>query len=207
MKNLIALLFLLTAFNARAVVVSISSFEGTGDYGITNSAGTTLVPTGTGFIAVGYFASIADGNIGTSTISSLNSDFQMFGSANTFNFDGVYSLSNDGGRVGPSGNAGFVNKFIYTVVGNGASLLASTNFLIYKHATQFTTDEGNPLPTDVNAHLGDAGDANFLVGTIDGTIDVGGGNFFTRVKLEAVPEPSSLILASLGVLALLRRKR
>lgn len=207
MRKIIYLALFFTALKAQAVVVSVSSFDGSGQFGITNSGGTTLVSSGSGFLAVGYFESIADGNLATSTVANLNTDFRIFGSSKTFNFTGAYSVSvDDGGRVGPTINTNFVNKFIYTIVGNNSSILLSTEFMIYKHSTQFTADEGFPIDTDIDAYLGDG---SLLVGLQSGTVDMTGGSgpVWDRIQLQPIPEPSTLMLSALGGFALLRRRR
>jgi hypothetical protein len=206
MKVIISSIFLLSAISSQAVIVAVSSLFGTGPYTVTDSAD-ALIPQSGGYVGVGYFLSVADVDLPSTDPSVLGTDFALFGSSTTFGaagFDGLYDFSSDGGRVGAA--SPFFGQSLYTLLGNGATIANSTDFVIFKHTVTFPDDSAAALPADLNAYLGT--DGSFILGSITGdTFDYGGGNVVPIVKMEAIPEPSALLLSAFGILGLLRRKR
>jgi len=198
-------------FAALAMTMNCSGFvvtlQSAFDKAVTDSMG-VVIPNGGGFIATGFFGTLADGNLSTSSSTMLSADFMQFGPSGTFGFGGfggVYQIEADGGLIAPGST--FDTRSVYTVLGNGSTFSGSTDFVIYKHPTLFQTDSADANPKTVVATLGEASGTYLFGGPTGGTVNVGGSAFPAVQMAQAVPEPSTLLLSALGVLALLRRKR
>lgn len=105
----------------------------------------------------------------------------------------------------------FIGQTLYSFIGNGATLSASTEFALYRHMPVLAADPDSPAPASSYSLLLTGG--SLIVGTAT-TVQSTNANLGTNdttvnaVRLSpAVPEPSALILSALGVFGLLRRKR
>lgn len=221
--NLLALAFvalpLLTAQASNTVVTNFTTVAATkpNAHPVMLADGATLIPSGSGTVATGFF-SLADGAItAISTPAAWTTalgSFQQFGTTGTvggasaLNNAGLYKLT--AGQANLAGSA-FDGKNIYTVIGNGASLAASTQVLVFKSTSTFAVD---PTPEGTGPFLGTPPAGSLLLGSF-GTP----GAFYPAglmanitstpaVAVNLVPEPATALL---GVLSLgfgfIRRRR
>jgi hypothetical protein len=147
----------------------------------------TLIPAFNGFIGSDNFQTGVDFLFGTGNIS------------------GAYAFQS------PSFDpTSFIGQTLYTFIGNGTDLMSSTEFALYRHSTTLSADLAPPAPESTYDLLLDGGD--LLIGTAT-TVQSTDANLGTNditvnaVQLAVIPEPSTLLITSLGALALLRRKR
>jgi hypothetical protein len=192
---------------ASITVGNFTDFPNTN--GIANTAGTFLNNT---FVGVGYFNSLNDAQLGAlnpTTFASIltGGEFIQFGSAIGWLGAGVYD-----GSASAAINSGssFIGKGIYTLIGNAATLAASTELLIAKHPGVFAQDA--PLFSAVATLDQSSGNGTVLWGnSAGGALDVGGGSSlasYRTVGVAAIPEPSRAMLAAMGLFAgLVRRRR
>lgn len=162
-----------------------------------------------GYFNLGYDV---NGGLTTATSSGDFTDFitnfnvvtsDILGSGGGSGMDGFYFSSFDYGA--PTGNPP-VGAELYSIIGNGADLMSSTQFAVLMSADSVGLDV--PLPDDNNIILPD--NVTVLLGTAgEALVDFGSGAVLTPSLslVQAIPEPSTLLLSSIGVLALLRRKR
>jgi len=166
------------------------------------------VASGSGFVATGFFTSLSDAQLATSTSATLQGAFQLFGTSGTFGFGGfggVYEVESAGGRIGAA--SAFANQSIYTILGNGTTIGNSTEFVIYKHAGTFQIDDADANDKTFNATLGGAGGAYLMGSVTGGTVEIAGQPFPQVEMAVAVPEPSAALLGLLGAVGLIRRRR
>lgn len=169
-----------------------------------------VVAKDTGFIAIGTFI------ISNAEIASLNSSanidsaFMQFGSGGDFSVtDGAFETlaSGDPDAVFDGVNS-YTGKNVYIVIGNGSSLAASTEFLVWDSGLKFENTEPTGSPDEVTLH---AGTGDLVIGRDDkDTYDLsglGGSATEAAFTLVQVPEPSSTALLGLGGLAMLLRRR
>ena len=206
-----ALLCMSSATGANYYINNAVTGEST-DWLFQNSDGSAL---NGGIVALGYFAGGAPSTNSTD-ISATISAFTMQHSGITGTFSEDLGGSFAGYvqvkpiLVGPTITSpnSLIGQNMYLFVGNAATLAGSTAWALAVVRTisddlPFTQQyDANPEGTSI--YGGDAGIGSFS----NFTGDVGMGSFtFNTLRLEAIPEPSSLILASLGVLAIFRRRR
>jgi hypothetical protein len=208
---------------AQAGTVSIQSL--TDAAGGTTSPGEGMIlslagtPLTSGFASGGYF-SISDEEVLTAitnqNFSLLANSFVVVASDNfasgvTAVFEvpsipGFYA-ANPVSYGAPEG--GLLGKSLYTFIGDGASLLDSSGFVLYKNIDVINADlpvaDGNSLVL---------ANGTLLIGTQGtGTYDASslGGAENTSVStfrlVAAIPEPSTMLLGAIGALGLLRRRR
>lgn len=188
---------------ANASTVSISALV---DYGLANSSGSEL--SSSSLIKVGYFDTIQDSNLSSSSFAALEADFQEFGSAftgtgNATGFNQHFDIS----IVADS--TGFENDNIYVWVFDGTTVNNSSSHGVFSFTENFPNQGGNPNSialsfemtppnSTVSSHIGGFG---------SNTSSATGGALYEMTAIAAVPEPSSTALLGLGSVALLLRRR
>lgn len=208
-----------SCFAATVTLSSVgSNYDGTDDYGILQSNGTTPVAVGAGVARAGFFATYTDAQVLTlateKTLASLTLLFADFQTITSDDFSGINSA------YGP--NAGFVSGGVsnYNAAGRNNTLysyisvgnLATGDFGLFKSNLTLIPDQAPP-----------ALEANYALNFQDGTAILGGYgadyqvaytglgaaptsvNSFVLTTL--VPEPSAALLGAIGALGLLRRRR
>ena len=169
-------------------------------------------PGSAGVVAFGIFSSLSDAQITGAAISlsTLYSNFNIFGSAGTFNAAGAFGTMGVFARSTSATVTGsiFSGKNIYAFAGNGSTFANSTELLVLKSASLFS-DAQDAIPTAQAVTLTTA-NTELLFGlkalsvkttTADSSATPG---WNTAI---AVPEPSAALLGALGALGLLRRRR
>ena len=168
-----------------------------------------------GIVTLGYFNSnayVPSSNL--ALIATTIADFTVLasGTPGTFSSDlgGSYAgfVQAAGVNSVPAtitiGNA-VLGRTLYVFAGNGASLSVSTAW-----ALKAVNTIGDDDPTNQEYLANPLGGAAPVIGTIGSYTGNAGGQgsgTFSTLQLEAIPEPSTFLLSSLGVLALLRRRR
>lgn len=193
------------AASAKAATITVTNV----DFGLTNavvSEAGTAYANSTGIIAIGVFSTLTDLDISSATsVATLAGDFKTFGTTAQFGagfgLAGTYQFETTGATPGVDGFAGN----IYTFIGNGATLAASTEILVYKNESTFVADPGASDP----ALLSDTLDSGTLLlgGFNNYSEDIGLGPAPAYNTVNLIPEPSVALLGALGVFGLLRRRR
>lgn len=216
--NPILSLFLLPLLGSSvngAIVQGGSGFTLNGsipDALILDSLGT---PLATGFYSVGYFTILntaVDTLVATQNFSALNAAFVPV--ANDNFQTGLPSIVGINAVPGISAvsNSSFdpslaIGSTLYSYTANGTTLGSSAQYALYRHTgTVITADPLNPPANTYQANLENG---QLLLGTLGGPMDqqVAGRTVTFAQTIRLVPEPSMLLLSSLGVFGLLRRKR
>lgn len=212
----------LTCVNAANFFVSnLITGTGASDTLFQNAGNTSASLLNGGIVTLGYFGSNAYAP--SSSLSSINttiSDFTVITSALTGT--PLYQLNPSSP---PAGGAGYVDsgppfdgaaittgnaligRTVYAFVGNGATLAASTAWALY--SVGVITDETAAENTFTASATGTTpiiGQINLAAFTGQASPSLGSSTYNT-IQLQAIPEPSTFLLASLGVIALLRRRR
>ena len=182
--------------------------------GVTDNAGNLISGTG-GTAAIGFFSTDAAVTSATSAANLLDGDWNAFGSSEA-NFTTPTSPTNFEGLFETQGtetsNLGtFTGKNIYLVLGKGASLATSTEFLVYKFAALFGSSGDEPINVSLTLDADTISAPNLLVGSIGGDQKVSPFDPIAqatfRMQALPVPEPSSTVLLGLGGVALFLRRR
>lgn len=221
--TIIAALMLAAPGLAQAATYSLSSTNFTGlvaDYAVTDNTGSTLVGDGVGIATMGYFRTIT--NPGTASIGSLAADFEVLAS-NSFDvtaltsglsIDGFFRIATD--IANAESNASVLagaGKRLYTFIGNQSSLVGSNQIALidagsnvitdFAGAPPFTSD--NPVNASSALIHGSIVNIPFAVPTPG--IGTGTSNTTGQLRLDVVPEPSSVALLGLGGMVLVFRRR
>ncbi len=186
-----------------AVTVSIKNFTAANvGTPIVNSAGVPL-DQGQFFAAAGFFGGSID--FGSASVSQILEAFTSLDDtpvAANANFDGLFSANDISNVPYVSGAQG---SRAYILIGNAATLSASTAIAVYDSGVLFPEVDGAG-----NALLAINGTTpgNWVVGaltpvTVQPTLN--GAAYTTGVQL--VPEPSAALLGLLGAVGLIRRRR
>ncbi len=206
------------AGGAHGATYIVTNNQGTDSSAVVDNTGVRLSST-TGSAVFGVFSTPPGDTAVTSATSaaSLLSTFTQFGSNQaTFTdfslspppaqYTGLFTLQatvSDGGL-----NPTFQNKNIYLIVGNATTLAAASQFLVIK----FTATFGDLVSPSSSTLTLDTANTDYTVlrGSKTGpSVTVGGSDSTTEpsFQLSLIPEPSSAMLAAVGALVLLRRRR
>ena len=192
-------------YNINNVVVGDNT-----DYLFQNSNGSAL---NGGIVTLGYFT----GGAPSTNISDIAATITAF-SQQASGITGAFSADLGGNyagyvQVAPASGASITapntlldtTNYMYVFAGNDATLATSTAWALARVkviASDSPTEQSysaNPIGSTIHGNIG-------TFSTFTG--DVGLGNFtYNTLRLQAIPEPSTFLLASLGVFALLRRRR
>lgn len=216
--------FLLVANATAATLVVSNVSSGPGDTLFADSSNALLSG---GIVAIGIFPVGFDvaGNANLASVSNLVTNFTVLTSAITGSpapsFAGSPSVPGyvEGGQfTGPvfsdilGSNATYVSpvpQIMYGFVGNRSDLGSSTQFALFEIRT---ISDDSPF---VQRYQSNPAGKTLLLGSFDTftgnpdpnlTSEPGAGTYPT-LKLAAVPEPTTFLLSSIGMLALLRRRR
>ena len=213
LKTLAAAFIVTTSF-ASAYTVSVTNQITFGDPSLV-LVDNTGAPLTSGVVAVGYFASDAAVTGNSTDFTSLLTGFNSFGSSVALSgglAPGLVDLPTPAAWTVsvPAGTAGNqVGQNVYVLIGNAATLAESTGLAVWKSTRLFATEDdlGNG---GVLANLS-TGQGALLLGESGGSQLVGGAiNYADSIRLvtaDAVPEPSTSLLAGLAGLALAFRRR
>ncbi len=204
-RSIILVIFTFTFVIGNSTAATVSIARGIGNPGIsTLTADGTVLSTGGYYIAAGTFTNglgITEEPVITNDFSSLLAAvaaFDVFGSASS-----PISGTTQGLIVGSINSLGapdpavFNLKQIYLLIGNGATQGTSTQFGIFKMTTPvfFPIDVTAASSTTVSTSFGTSISPLTNAGSVSGN------------SFQLIPEPSTFLLSSLGVLVLLRRRR
>lgn len=196
------------------VITATNVSDGDSDQVVVDNTG--AVTGGNSIATIGYFRTIADGDVGTTSVASLISDFESLASedfsTSGAGFNGLFSINT---TIDPAEtNTEAVNgngKSLYLFLGNGATLAASSyvGLVDTGENTPDVTSTASSFSTDVDYSVGKFGNGGLVVlGQITAdSVAWGGGNSTGTFELVAIPEPSSVALLGLGGLAVLLRRR
>lgn len=186
--------------SANAASITATNLSPVGGLDFTAFVGTDGLELATGVVSLGTFSS------DPADVASVLSTFSQIGPSFTFNTINFSSTVNTTNPL-VLGDA-FVNSTVYAVVGDGTTLANSTALAVWKATSNaagnvYTAD--NPVGgPDLVTVLDSKGD--LVIGTRLPSFTTAAGNQ-AAYQLEAVPEPSALLLSAFGALAVLRRKR
>jgi len=211
--TLLALTSSVGLVSAYTVTVTNQSSFGDPALPLTDNTGALLA---SGTVSVGYFGSDAAVTNNSMDFAALLSGFTEYGTSTSLAgkgaTDGLLDLvTPDNWTVAvPSDSAdGQIGKNVYVVFGNGDTLSSSDLLAVWKSGSVFgkEDDAGNG---GVAADLA-TGKGDLLLGT-NGAVDITVGantiSYANSIGLkDAVPEPSTSLLAGLAGLALAIRRR
>ena len=192
------------------------------------SAQGASIVTGTGFAAgvrlqslsgslitttVQYAVGSVSGQLpsSTATFAEIRSGFKEF-ARTTANGDAAGAkITNGTAMTATAGAAGttvddFNTRQIYVLIGNTPNLDNATEYAFYTGTTASGTNWLFPADVTAASSVNAIAGSPALINTIVGTeIDNATGNDY--LKLYGIPEPTSAVLALMGVLGLARRRR
>ena len=210
---LVAVALTAVATQVSAISVTwVASGVNASSVGVVLSDGTTGVPIG-GLIAIGNFGTLADPTIADP--SAIWANFQAYATGlmgDSTATDGTFEESS--GTTG----TGFFGEAVYLVVFNAATAASATQVGVFKGPAVGTVADGWTFPASDLAFPKSytADDLSALSVVIGGFEDSGfdnawaGANTGAIILANAIPEPSSLALAGvglLGMISLIRRRR
>ena len=218
--SLILALSIGLVFEARAATVTLDNFNATSDagYGIRDASG--VLVAGAGFKGMMGRFTISDSavttNFASGDIGTIASSFDGFNptAAGQFALDnyaaGLFQGSVDYDTKTASNTFG--GSTIYAVLFKGASLATATEMFIAKLTSTFPTDPAVGLALTGAGSISPSGIASILVGSPSATTNdygYGGGALptYQMALVGAAPEPSRVLLAGLGVMGLVIRRR
>lgn len=221
MKILVFTLAFTCVSGLFGATVSLTNLDASnnGGYAIrgAGAASADFVTTAAGYKGVMGRFTITDSAITTAfssgDMAAINTGFSAFGSTFVIDnlVDGVFSTSQSADTKAPSA---FGSATIYTVFFKGASLASATELLIAKLDAAFPTDPdiGGALSSDVFFRpSGGSGISSIVVGGNGSNFDFAGGSgsqiTYQLSLVGAAPEPSRAMLAGLGLMGLVIRRR
>ena len=199
LKNTIVALVIAGFTAANAATITVTNLSA-GTFAAVADAGGNLLTSG--IVTIGTYSSEPTG------IDDVLDNYTPF--AQSIGFFGAGAPGYFTGDINqniPLGSS-LVGQNVYVVIGNGASLGASDNFLVWKATANdagntYTADNPVGGPGTVTV-LGDKGTP--LVGDFGTVYDSPLGSQ-AGYTMAGVPEPSIALLGALGVLGLIRRRR
>ena len=221
MKKFFSVLFVACTSGLFGATVSLDNLDvsNNGAYAVRGAGATSasFITTADGYKGVMGRFTITDSAISSAfssgDVAAINTGFSAFGSTFAVDnlVDGVFSTTQSADTKAPSA---FGGATIYTVLFKGASIGAATELLIAKMAAVFPTDPdgGGALSSDVFFRpSGGSGISSIIVGGNGADFDFGGGSgvqpTYQLALVGAAPEPSRVLLAGLGVMGLVIRRR
>ncbi len=208
MKKLYLVVLIAVFLNctATAATHSLTNLSSPTFTAILDSSGTAIT---SGVVVLGSYTSepVSASNILTNFIQAGTTSIGFFGPTGPGYFTG--SINSDNLGVG----APLVGMTVYALIGNGATIASSTQVAVWRSTSNpsgntFVADNPTGGPDSV-AIFGSTG--ILIIGTVQANFDPdGAGPTFSAqdaFRLTAIPEPSTILLSSLGVFALLRRRR
>lgn len=219
MRVVFFFIFLSVASLLPAATVTLDNLNGGGDaaYGVRDSSGALV--SGSGFSGVmGRFTisdSAVQSNFASGDVAAISSGFSAFDPATgTFALD---SLASGAFQTSESFDTkASVNTFggstVYAVFYKGTSIATATELLIAKLTAVFPTDPEVGLALTGAASFSPSGISTLLVGSSGGAPHdylIGGGPLptYQMSLVNAAPEPSRAMLAGLGLMGLMIRRR
>ena len=169
-----------------------------------------------GYVGIGAFSTLPDFTADDGV--AVESLFNQLGNAGSFNYTiagtgvpGIFSHSASEPIIEGGQGAEFIGQNIFVVIGNGASIGASSELFVLDSGKTFGAD--NPSFNETIDFNG-ATPGTILFGRDDfsgGELETSAGNFGSSDQsyqtAQLVPEPSVALLGLLGGLGLLRRRR
>lgn len=209
---------LLIASSVNAASVAFDNFNPAYDGAqiIRDATGTAV--TGAAFKGILGTFTISDSAIVTAfsqptpDLAAISTGFSSFGTS--FSLDdfgaGIFSTNQSGDTKVASNSIG--GSTIYSVFFKGASIATATELLITKLTATFPTDPAVGAPLSGSAQLNSAGLApsGLLVGSVGASYDAYGNGALPSYQMAlvgAAPEPSRAMLAGLGLMGLVIRRR
>jgi hypothetical protein len=221
--KLLPLITVLSLTSAKAATFYVSNLVDLNTDVLFQETGATNAPLlNGGIVAIGYFSSNAYvPSSSLAVIGTTISDFTIVTSALTGSASAQLSVAGQAGYVDAAGfSVGTITnvsplfgRTIYVFVGNQSTLGASTAFALQAvgviaddtpvpGGNEYFTRPSSTIPVPVIGQI----NTNAYTGEPFPSGGAGVQSFDT-LQLIAIPEPSTLLLASLGVLGLLRRRR
>ena len=210
MKNTLTLLTVTAAALslANGAQINVTNFDTAAPptfNAVVDSNGAAIA-NGAGFASVGTFTlPAADINIGNA--SAVLADFVLFGATGDFADEGAFSAPGlynfDTAAPTVEGDA-FVGNPLFTLITDSATFADATELLVFQHTSNFEADD--PLFTG-SANLALDTGGTLLIGTAGATTTVAGAGEVAALTLAAVPEPSAVLLAGLGSMLMIVRRR
>jgi len=196
MKHTLNTIAILTAtiISSHAATITMDTASFVSDSESTN------IPKGSGVVSIGTYNAFPV--LGASPTNSEVTDSYFELSLETFDSplvsDGFFRFDLDV----PISNF-FNNKDIFVVLGNGTTVQDSTDLLVWQPTSNADGNvfiEDNPIGGPGSIVLNND-NGNVLLGSFDS-----GANTFRMASLATVPEPSSIALSGLALLALAGRR-
>lgn len=196
MKHTLNTIAVLTAtiISSHAATITMDTTSFVSDSESTN------IPKGSGVVSIGTYNAFPA--LGASPTNSEVTDSYFELGLGTFDsnvaFDGFFRFDLDV----PISNF-FNNKDIFVVLGNGTTVQDSTDLLVWQPTSNADGNvfiEDNPIGGPGSIVLNND-NGNVLLGSFDSDA-----NTFRMASLATVPEPSSMALSSLALLALAGRR-
>ena len=219
MRTLIFTILIASASLARAATITLDNLNDTGNaaYGIRDAAGTLV--SGSSYTGIMGRFTITDSavqtNFASGNVSAISSGFSAFDPVGgTFSLDsladGAFQASESFDTKASSNTFGGTS--IYAVFYKGTSIATATEMMIAKLTATFPTDPETGLALTGTASVSPAGISSLLVGSSGGAAHdygFGGGALptYQMALVGAAPEPSRVLLAGLGVMGLVIRRR
>lgn len=209
MKSLYFSLFTVALSGFASAAVTVGAFNYTGSP--IGATGTPIVNTdGTPLATNVYFGAFQSGlpDFGGNAADIITAFTQNGpGLANAFAQAGLFNGTIDG-ATSTDGTDLFNGKEIFMLVGNGASLGASTEVMVFSSGVNWPVEIEGVGAVVNNIELGFGNLERGVAVEVDGAaapFDVWNGT--TGMTFGVVPEPSVALLGALGFFGLLRRRR